>query len=146
MTSAVVAMNKTNNIVMPRHYIELDKDEMSYVYGGISTSAVAAAIDIGLCVICGVINASMKAAGWFGRGALKNTLRRNVPKWGKALYKAISKLGAFSGALAFLNLACNMFVDVDSWFDRLATLFSVGGIIASIMDICDGAWDGQISF
>lgn len=33
MTNAV-AMNKTSNLVMPKHYVELDKDEMSYVEGG----------------------------------------------------------------------------------------------------------------
>lgn len=33
MTNAAV-LNKTSNLVMPMHYVELDMDEMSYVEGG----------------------------------------------------------------------------------------------------------------
>lgn len=31
----VVVMNKTSNLVMPVHYVELDRNEMSYVEGGL---------------------------------------------------------------------------------------------------------------
>lgn len=34
MTNAAV-LNKTSNLVMPMHYVELDKEEMSYVEGGL---------------------------------------------------------------------------------------------------------------
>lgn len=34
MTNAAV-LNKTSNLVMPSHYVELDMDEMSYVEGGV---------------------------------------------------------------------------------------------------------------
>ena len=35
----VAVLNKTSNLVMPSHYVELDREEMSYVEGGLSLSS-----------------------------------------------------------------------------------------------------------
>ncbi len=45
MTNALV-LNKTSNLVMPSHYVELDSDEMSYVEGG---GIISYNVEIYLC-------------------------------------------------------------------------------------------------
>lgn len=45
MTNAAV-LNKTSNLVMPMHYVELDNEEMSYVEGG---GIIAYNVEIYLC-------------------------------------------------------------------------------------------------
>ena len=60
MTNAIV-LNKTSNLVMPSHYIELDREEMRYVDGGIyllnsfcaTITALSGAVGmVGLGVVC----------------------------------------------------------------------------------------------
>ena len=145
MTNELV-LERTSNLVMPTHYVELDMDEMSYVIGGISTSAVAAIIDVGLFAICGAINLSIKMAGWMCKGAAKNYIKKKAPTWAKTLLKISGISAAIQGIGGNLSTVVTMFNDVSVWIDRIATALSIGGIIATILDVCDGSWDGQICF
>ncbi len=137
---------KNSNLLMPIHYVELDNEEMSYVDGGISTSAVANIIDIGLLAIAGAINASLRVAGFMGRGAAKKFILKKAPTWAKQLGKASSAIFKADGIGSYVRLAIGTLTDISPWVDRIVTLCSLGGIVATILDISDGCWDGYIDF
>lgn len=39
-----------------------------------------------------------------------------------------------------------MFDNLSPWIDRIVTACSIGGIIATVLDIADGQWNGDICF
>lgn len=141
-----LALERRSNLVMPTHYVELDDEEMAYVDGGISTSAVAAIIDVGLFAICGAINLGIRLAGWFGKGAAKRFILKKAPQWAKTLFKITAISALIQSVGGNVNNVITIFTDTNVWIDRIATMMSIGGVIATVLDICDGSWDGNISF
>jgi len=124
----------------------MDREEMMYVDGGLSTNALACMIDLGLIIVCGAINAGLRSAGFFGKGAAKNYIKKNAPKWAKTLYKFTQTFEAITGIGGIGGLIGGALSDINIWIDKISSFFSIGGIIASILDIADGSWDGLISF
>ena len=139
-------LEKRSNLVMPTHYVELDSEEMSYVDGGLATSALACMIDVGLILVCGAINAGIKAAGLFGKGALKKTLLKKAPNWVRTLFKCSLAVSVIQGVGGNVSSIIGMFDSMGTWINKALNLCSIGGLIATAFDIGDGCWDGQIRF
>lgn len=76
----VMTIERKSNLIMPTHYVELDKDEMSYVDGGIYLNngfccAITGILGISALIGSGIaigasaakIAVAIKAAGFIGR-------------------------------------------------------------------------------
>ena len=132
-------------------YTPADADEITYdegydIDGGMSTSALACLIDGGLVLVCGAINGAIKAAGCFGKGALKHTLLRKTPKWLRILFEcslAIDFIQKVGGNVQTILGIVDDESKLGSIIDKVITACSIGGIIATICDVCDGQWDGK---
>lgn len=76
-----MVLERTSNLVMPSHYVELDRDEMSYVDGGGLSVTVASLIIDGLILAIGIgfaafgLKGTIKALSWLGKNAIKKQKR-----------------------------------------------------------------------
>ena len=137
MTNEMV-LERTSNLVMPSHYVELDRDEMSYVDGGgkIYTWMVSAPIDIAL-MTCGATLAfgGVKLLGkFFGKSLAKNLSQSMAPIVAKII-------GLMSGGI--LNLAVGQLGQM--LLNNFWSFTSLGGLVSFVLDIAiDGEANGVI--
>jgi hypothetical protein len=139
---------KRSNLVLPNSFQELDREEMCYVEGGgMSTGVLAAIIDVGLLVVVGVINAALNGVKVCGKTILKAYIKNNASKWAASLFKVQLVVNCIQGVGGNLATITGMFGDAGPWVDRVLTMCSIGGLIATAFDLAsDGRWDGQIQF
>ena len=137
MTNEMV-LERTSNLVMPSHYVELDRDEMSYVDGGgtIYTWMVSAPIDIAL-MACGATLAfgGVKLLGkFFGKSLAKKLSKSMAPIVAKVI-------GLVSGGI--LNLAVGQVGQM--LLNNFWSFTSLGGLVSFVLDIAiDGEANGVI--
>ena len=119
---------------MPTNYVEIDRDEMEYVDGGgwVYTAPIAWVVD-------GIAMAS--GAGWilapikmYGKKMAQQYIGQVTTILGKAIKWAtgVSFSASTTWALGALT--------------QLPNLFSLGGIISSLVDAYDGKFDGKFSW
>lgn len=83
---------RTSNLVLPEGFVEMDREEMMYVDGGLSTNALACMIDLGLIIVCGAINAGLRSAGFFLVKELQKIILKRMHLNGQKLYINLLKL------------------------------------------------------
>ena len=94
MTNAI-AINKTTNLIMPSHYLEPDKEEMSYVEGGayLSNSFCCA-----IATFCGAVALTATGVVCAGSIAGANLLTAGIFQLKIIGAKLASSIGAFCAA------------------------------------------------
>lgn len=77
MTNEMV-LERTSNLVMPSHYVELDKEEMSYVNGGLGPVTW---FFLGIVAGC--------ATGWIADGAVTATTGKSIAEHIGGFFKSL---------------------------------------------------------
>jgi hypothetical protein len=135
-----VLVMKRSSLVLPENFVPMDNEEMCYVEGGgISRDVFAIGIDlaiVGLSLICGVIAAfqSYHTLGRIGGGLVRDMLKKPAMEALKALIKGAGPALGFAVTGAVLS-ATNEVLNI--LFD-----FSIGGLVARIIDRADGNYNG----
>lgn len=122
MTNAAV-LNKASNLVMPTHYVELDRDEMSYVEGGVFLGiTLSAAQCVQFCTMAasgiGTVMKSAKAMSIISSKIVSLFLWvHGLPVFGQIVFGVIVAaaltLVALIVSAAFMNKGLKLGFDVD---------------------------------
>jgi hypothetical protein len=135
---------KRSNLVLPTSGYELDEDEMSYVEGGAFSSAwVQWGIDIPLAIFNVSFFAAKTAIKLLGKGLAKKTIKHFIEM---LIPTAVRVVHAFTGTAALLGRAAKLTALFTDQSDLIVRACSVGGLIATGLDLTDGSWDGMISW
>jgi len=118
-------------LVMPNSYAVMNEDEMMYIEGGaLKTSQLAGMIDLAFLAAGGAFS----AVKFFGGKAAKNWLKSTVPG---LITTILGWVGIGDTALGGIGNICDAIDIAWSWG-------SLGGVIANVIDLCDGDTNGYI--
>ena len=131
---------RKSNLVVPEGFVELDREEMTYVDGGgISRDTMTLTLDItiiGLSFVCAIVGAActMFQIAKISKGLVGNVLKKAAKETLKSMIKSSWRTFGFFCLTAALGA-----------MDELAGVlfdFSIAGTIAHLIDWADGNYNG----
>ena len=131
------AVAKCSNLVLPKGFVELDREEMTYVDGGwfwnngVSTFWTGVAIDATIMAI----GIGIAASGFLK--ALK------FAKIGRIYIRTNMKKFIIAAGFELTSTVCTAIWFVSS---IISNINSIGSLIANVLDYADGNYDGRIKF